>query len=118
MNNMQFRDFIFPHNPAVIAVEKLGRHATFFCPGHGEVVQTLSGGRRQVRCTGDFVCASAGESAALIASFEEKAANGQRGVLVLPGIPPMMAALSEHTFHARGDGRVTPYVMRFMEAGG
>jgi len=118
MESMQFRSFIFPHNPAAIAVERLGRHATFFCPGHGEVVQTLSEGRRQVRCSGDFVCASARESAALIADFEQRAADGQPGILIMPGMGSMIAVLAEHAFHARGDGRVTPYTMRFIEAGG
>ena len=118
MQKMQFRDFIFPHNPATILVERLGRHASFFCPGHGEIVQTLGAGRRQVRCTGDFVCASAGESVALTASFEEQCADGKPGVLLLPGRAPMIAVLAEHSFQARGDGRVTPYFMRFLEAGG
>ena len=118
MRQMQFRDFIFPHNPASIVVERLGRQAAFFCPGQGEVVQTLSDGRRQVRCSGDFVCASVAEAAALMASFEEKAADGRAGVLVLPGHPPMIAALAEHTFESRGDGRVAPYTMRFIQAGG
>ena len=118
MQTMQFRDFLFPHNPAAITVERLGRQAAFFCPGHGEVVQTLSEGRRQVRCQGDFVCSSAGETAALIASFEQKAADGKPGVLVLPGMAPMIAVLAEHSFQARGDGRAAPYTMRFVQAGG
>jgi len=118
MDSMQFRDFIFPHNPASITVENLGRHATFFCPGHGEVVQTLSSGRIRVRCTGDFICTDAGESAALIASFVEKCADGKSGFLAVPGYPPFLAVLAEHSFGARGDGRVTSYAMQFIQAGG
>ena len=117
MAGMQFRDFFFPHNPAVITLETVGRQATFFCPGHGEVVQHMGAGRRQVRCTGDFVCPTPQESAALIADFAAKAADGRPGVLTLPGMAPIIAVLAEHTFQARGDGRVTPYTMRFLEAG-
>ena len=117
MSRMQFRDFIFPHNPARILLEKAGHHAVFFCPGQGEVVQHMGPGRRQVRCVGDFVCPTPAESAALIADFEAKAADGRPGVLALPGMAPILAVLAEHTFQARGDGRVTPYTMRFLEAG-
>jgi len=112
---MQFKDFFFPHNPASIVVERRGRHAVFFCPGFGEVVQPLCGGNRQVRCIGDFVCASAEHTAALIAEFESKVAGHTPGVLVLPGMEPMVCLLAEHNFHARGDGRVRPYTMRFVE---
>ena len=118
MQRMQFRDFIFEHNPGVILLERQGRQAVFFCPGHGEVVQTLSQGRRQVRCTGDFVCPSASEAAALMAQFEQKCADGQPGILSLPGMDNMLAVLAEHSFTARGDGRTVPYTMRFIEAGG
>ena len=117
MQRMQFGDFFFPHNPASIVVERAGRQAVFFCPGHGEVVQPLYGGRRQVRCTGDFVCASAAASAALIAEFERKVAGHTPRVLVLPGMEPMLCLLAEHSFQARGDGRAVPYTMRFVEAG-
>ena len=117
MDKMQFKEFFFPHNPASIVIERVGRRAVFLCPGHGEVVQPLYGGRRQIRCTGDFVCASAAESAALIAEFESKAVQVTPGVLVLPGMEPMTCLLAEHSFQARGDGRVIPYTMRFVEAG-
>ena len=118
MFNMQFREFIFPFNPASITVERLGRHAVFFCPGYGQIVQSLGDGKRQVLCAGDFVCATPSQSVTLIASFEEKCADGKPGVLILPGMSPMIAVLAQHSFQSRGDGRVTPYTMRFLEAGG
>ena len=117
MDKVQFKDFFFPHNPASIVVERAGRQAVFFCPGYGEVVQPLYSGRRQIRCTGDFVCASAAESAALIAEFERRAVGTTPGVLLLPGMEPMLCLLAQHSFAARGDGRVTPYSIRFIEAG-
>ena len=117
MQKMQFKDFFFPHNPASITIERLGRQAVFLCPGYGEIVQPLFEGRRQVRCAGDFVCVSAAESAALIAEFEAKVAEHTPGVLVLPGMEPLVCLLAEYAFQARGDGRVTPYTMRFVEAG-
>ena len=112
---MQFKDFFFAHNPASIVVERQGRRAVFFCPGFGEVVQPLCNGNRQVRCTGDFVCASAGHTSALITEFESKVAGKTPGVLVLPGMEPMTCLLAEYSFGARGDGRARPYVMRFIE---
>ena len=117
MEKMQFKDFFFPFNPASIVVERAGRQAVFFCPGFGEVVQPLYGGRRQVRCAGDFICASAAHTAALIAEFERKVAGHTPGVLVLPGMEPMVCLLAEYNFAARGDGRARPYTMRFIEVG-
>ena len=117
MDRVQFGEFVFPHNPASMVVERLGRQAIFFCPGHGEVVQPMHRGRRQIRLAGDFVCASATGSAALIAKFEAAVAGHTPQVLLLPGIEPMVCLLVEHVFQARGDGRVTPYTMRFIEAG-
>ena len=117
MDRVQFGEFVFPHNPASIVVERVGRRAVFFCPGHGEVVQPLHEGSRQVRLGGDFVCATAAGSAALIAEFERRAVGTTPGVLLLPGMEPIICLLAEHTFQARGDGRVIPYTMRFIEAG-
>ena len=118
MDRVRFGEFVFPHNPASMVVERAGRQAVFFCPGHGEVVQPLCRGSRQVRLVGDFVCASAVESAALIADFERSVAGHTPQVLLLPGVEPIICLLAEHSFQARGDGRVSPYTMRFIEVGG
>ncbi|MCL2580497.1 MAG: hypothetical protein FWE32_10800 [Oscillospiraceae bacterium] len=102
MERMQFGAFVFPHNPAGISCENQGRHATFFCPGHGEVVQRMGGRRRQIRCDGDFVASTPAETATLVADFEDRVADGRPGMLAIPGLTPMVAVLAEHSFTARG----------------
>jgi len=113
---MQYKDFIFPHNPAVITLRSDGRHAAFFCPGYGDIVQPLGDGARQVICAGSFVCASALQAQELLARFKEKTSGVSPGALILPGFEPMLAVLAESSFEARGEGRVLPYTMRFVES--
>jgi len=115
MQIAQFKGFLFPHNPSAIRLTKPSRHGVFFCPGHGEVVQSLGGGAAEITCEGSFVCASADDAAALVADFEEKTSGGA-GILILPGREPLFAVLTSHSFEQTGDGRAIPYTMRFLEA--
>lgn len=117
MNNMQYKDFIFPHNPAAITLEEPGRHAVHFCPGQGEVVQFLGGGKRSIRCEGSFACATPEEAAALMEGFRARAADPQPGVLFLPGLPPVVAVVTSCVFQAVGTGATLPYAIRFLETG-
>jgi hypothetical protein len=116
MEKMQFKSFIFPHNPASIVVERPGRHAVFFRPGHGEVVQALGPGVKQVRCSGSFLAPTPPQAAALVAEFEEKSADSTPGILVLPGLGSMEAVLTELRWEAVGEGREVPYTMTFLQA--
>lgn len=116
METMQFKNFIFPHNPASITVERPGRHAVFFRPGHGEVVQALGPGVKQVRCTGSFLTPTPAQTAALVAEFEEKTADSTPGILLLPGLGGMEAVLTKLRWEAVGEGREVPYTMRFLQA--
>lgn len=113
---MQFKSFLFPHNPAEIVVEQPGRYAVFLLPDHGELVQSLGKGVKRVRCTGSFLAHSAREAAAIAAEFEAKTADPSPGILLLPGLGSMEAVLAELRWEAQGDGRELPYVMSFVQA--
>lgn len=117
MEVMQFRDFVFRHNPAKITVRSVNETASHLCPGRGEVLQQLGARGRTVRCEGSFFGASYAGALAQLLEFRQKSADGARGMLYVPGHAPFMACLTELVFDAQGDGKIIPYTMLFTEAG-
>ena len=117
VETMQFRDFIFPHNPRSITVSQGEELAAHFCPGRGDVVQYLGPRARTVRCQGSFFGDSFTQAAAQLRAFRRKAGDGERGMLLVPGMAPFLAHLKELAFDATGDGKIIPYTMVFVEAG-
>lgn len=115
-DTMQFRDYIFPHNPQSITVTRAAETAVHFCPGKGEVAQRLGASVRAVRCNGSFFGDSFEQAAAQLREFRSKAEREEPGTLFLPGSEPFAAHLRELTYEATGDGRIIPYSMLFVEA--
>jgi len=116
IDNMQFRDFIFKHNPEKISVSDAQNVVTHFCPGKTEITQDMGKKARIVTCFGSFWGDSYSAAMRELLEFRQKSAGV--GMLYLPGIPPFSARLSELSFDAQGDGRIIPYTMRFVEAAG
>jgi hypothetical protein len=110
---MQFRDYIFRHNPAKITVSDSKAVATHLCPGGAEIAQELGERARQVTCSGSFFGANLGEAMGQLLEFRQKATG--EGMLYLPGLPPFPARLLELAFDAEGDGRIILYTMKFIE---
>lgn len=115
MTTMQFKDFIFRHNPERISVGDSRRIVSHFCPGAAEITQNLGQNARAVTCAGCFFGDNFSEALAQLLEFRQKS-DGETGMLYLPGLPPFPAKLVELAFEATGDGRVIPYTMRFLEA--
>lgn len=116
INAMQFRDYIFRHNPASITVSGDSAAAVHFCPGRGEVVQHMGRRCRRVTCRGVFLGTSFEDAMAQLRQFRQTAAGGGAGTLFIPGVEPFPAHLKEFVFEAEGDGRILPYTMVFLEA--
>lgn len=110
METMQFRDFVFPHNPQSITVSERTQTVTLFCPGKGEIQQRLGGGCRVVRCAGSFE-----EAVRQVEAFRRSTGEAAAGMLLIPGMQPFWAHIKELVFEASGDGRVIPYTMLFVE---
>lgn len=115
-DTMQFRDFIFRHNPQTIAVSCAANVVPHFCPGKGDVVQNLGRRGRIVRCSGSFFGTSFREAMAQLTEFRQKTNETTGGMLFIPGVEPFMAQLREFAFDAQGDGRIIGYTMVFVEA--
>lgn len=117
VETMQYRDFIFRHNPQNITIYQPNEVVSHFCPGGGDVVQYLGPRVRTVRCQGSFFGASYHEAMSQLRDFRARTADGGRGMLLVPGMAPFLAYLKELTFDATGDGKIIPYTMLFTEAG-
>ena len=115
METVKFKEFSFPHNPAVIRVVCASRVGSLFCPGYGDSVQYLGQGSVEVICSGHFLGSSAAGVAAIISDFEKKTSGGA-GRLALPGRADMTAILAGVNFEHSGDGKAAAYTMRFIEA--
>ncbi len=115
MERMQFKSFVFPHNPASVSVEAPGRYAVLLCPGQGERTQELGRGLRRVTCSGALLAGTPGEAAALLADFAARALTPGPGLLVLPGLGSLTALLAGFTYRAEGTGAHIPYELRFVE---
>ena len=112
---MQFRDFVFPHNPRSITIRAGNRIVAHLCPGSREITQNLGQESRIVTCRGAFFGASYTQAASQLERFRASAAIGQAGLLFIPGLPPMLAHLREFVVEATDDGRILPYTMIFAE---
>lgn len=115
-DTIQFRDYIFRHNPQSITITCGTGTASHFCPGVGELVQRLGGKCRTVRCQGSFFGGSFQEASAQLEEFSRKAQQDQAGTLFLPGLQPFQAHLQELLFECAGDGKIIPYTLVFVEA--
>jgi hypothetical protein len=115
MDTVQFRDFIFRHNPHNIQMSAPQATASHFCHGVGEIVQGMGEKARIVKCSGSFFGDTYTQAMAQLLEFRAKTAKGEAGMLFLPGIPPFMARLREFVFDAVGDGRIIAYTMEFVE---
>ena len=118
MDKMQFRGFVFPHNPQSITVSSSAQVAAYFCPGLGEYTQDMGRRGRTVRCGGCFFGENAAQALAQLSRFRQEADGGRTGMLYLPGVEPFMATLREFVFEEQGDGCILPYTMVFAEAEG
>lgn len=122
MEKMQFRGFLFPHNPASISLERDEKVARYFCPGKGEFSRNLGRLLRVVRCEGCFYGRTPEEAAGQMERFLEAAGETegekQSGALFLPGMRPFQAHLREFSVTAKEDGCILPYHMVFVEGGG
>lgn len=116
MDVLQYRDFVFPHNPASIKVTGTDQVATHFRPGQGDAVQRLGRRARRVTCSGSFFSATFRQTLAQLESLRQKAAGDQPGLLFLPGMEPFPAYLEQFVFDAKGDGKVISYTIVFVEA--
>jgi len=116
VETMQFRDFLFPHNPHTITVRQPEGLVGHFCPGKGDVLQHLGARARTVRCQGSFFGATYTQALAQLRAFRQKTQDSRRGMLLVPGMEPLLAYLSEFAFNAQGDGKIIPYTMVFTEA--
>ncbi len=110
MGTMQFRDYIFRHNPARIAVSDPRAVVTHICPGGAEIAQELGTRARVITCSGSFFGNGMTEAMGQLLEFRRKAEG--EGMLYLPGLPPFPARLLELKFDAEGDGRIILYTMR------
>ena len=117
MQTMQFRDYIFKHNPAKIRITNQNHITEDFCPGKGSVTQNLGPKPRKVVCSGSFAGLTPREALEQAAEFRRKTADEQSGILFLPGMEPFPAQLREFILEAEGDGRVLPYTLTFVEQG-
>lgn len=115
VETMQFRDFIFRHNPKNIAMSSGQQAVRHLCPGKGEIVQNLGRVPREVRCTGSFLGKDYSDAIAQVTDFRKKAEQKDAGLLMLPGVEPFLAHLREFNFEAGGDGRILAYSMLFAE---
>ncbi|MCL2068340.1 MAG: hypothetical protein FWH00_00415 [Oscillospiraceae bacterium] len=118
MNTMQFRDFIFPHNPQSITIRSGNRVVSHLCPGHAESTQNLGGENRVVTCKGAFFGRSYTEAVSQLERFRAASANERPGLLFIPGLPPIHAHLKELAVEASGNGEILPYTMVFVEGNG
>jgi len=116
MDTIQFRDFIFRHNPHSIDVSTPKAVSLHFCPGFGDVSQGLGDRAREVRLAGTFWGNTYTQALSQILDFQRSTAGGVAGMLFLPGITPFMARLRNFAFAADGDGRLIAYTMEFVEA--
>lgn len=116
MNTMQYRDYIFTHNPQTIQITHGVGTVSLFCPGRGEVVQQLGGKANVVQCSGSFFGNSYAQALAELEAFRKSADANTPGSLFLPGMHPFFAYLREFVYEASGDGRIIPYTMTFVEA--
>lgn len=115
-DTMQFRDYIFDHNPAKITVTRAEKAVRQFSPGRGEILQHLGRMARVVRCEGSFFGDSFATASARLDAFRRRAEGEEPGALFVPGEEPFLAYLQEFVFEAAGDGRIIPYAMTFLEA--
>ena len=51
---MQFKDFVFPHEPAKLEVGAVNRLGVGHCPGYGPVIQELGVQQRVITGEGAF----------------------------------------------------------------
>lgn len=112
--SLQFRDFIFKHNPEKISISDCKNVVTHFCPGKAEITQDMGKKARVVTLSGSFLGDSFSGAMGQLLDFRAK--SGDVGMLFLPGLPPFPARLTELAFDACGDGRIIPYTMQFLEA--
>lgn len=114
MDNVQFRDYIFEHNPAVITVEEGAQAVSHPRPEAGDYLQVQGPKGRTVTCKGAFLGGDCAEASAKLADFRA-AAGEQTGILFLPGREPFPAVLTHLASESSGDGRILPYTMVFRE---
>ena len=115
MSTMQFRDYVFRHNPAIIRVEESPVLSEDYCPGLGLLVQNHGRGARVVTCSGSFWGATADDAFRQCESLRQAANKERTGLLCLPGVAPFYAHMRALTVDARGDGLLLPYTVVFVE---
>jgi hypothetical protein len=113
MSEMQYRDFVFPHNPASIEVSHGKNLQAYICPGKGEVLQEVGKAARVVICKGCFFGDTYAQARAQLDAF--CAAAEQPGMLYLPEATPFCAWLRDLKWSAEGAGQLLPYTMVFVE---
>ena len=115
MSPMQFRDYIFDHNPSSITLRERERTVTHIRPGTGNISQHLGTQGRRVTCKGAFFGASYSEASVSLQRFRAAACGGATGLLFLPGMEPFPGRLTDFAVEAQGDGCIISYTMVFDE---
>ena len=115
MGTMQFRDYVFKHNPAHIQIREMPALTEDFCPGRGLLVQNLGRGARVVTCSGSFLGATAEEAFWQAEALRLAAHKERTGLLCLPGQGPFYAHMRELVIEACGEGWILPYTVVFVE---
>jgi hypothetical protein len=115
METVQFRDFVFRHNPQSITVSDGAKLAENLCPGQGVQVRSMGAMARTVTMKGCFLGSTIRDAMEQAAAFRRKTAAGEAGTLFLPGMEPFTAQLKEIALEAVGEGLILPYTMVFVE---
>ena len=112
---MQFKDFVFPHEPSKLEVGAVNRLGVGHCPGYGPVIQELGVQQRVITGEGAFFGPEAGDQ---YRRLEELFFQQTPGRLVLPGHTAVTAHFSKLGWLGEGDGQVIRYSFEFLERPG
>lgn len=112
MRTMQYKEFLWPHNPAQIEVNAVRDIKQIPLPYWGNALQDFGGKPRVI--TGQGECFGEGylrQYEALRALFEA----GGAGVLLIPGMAPLYALFARLTVREAAEPEVLRYSFEFVE---
>ncbi len=110
---MQYKDFIFPHNPRKIEVETGILTSSLLCPFAGTMVQRLGQSPRAVTGEGQFFGPRALYD---YRRLEALLQLPEAGYLAIPGLPAMQAYFVRLALSCEGDGQMIHYRFGFLES--
>lgn len=111
---MSYRDYVWPHNPETIRVERAKSIRAYSVPNAGDVLQNLGNGGRVVTGGGAFTGETCMEEfARLSAAFSEEGG----GTLRVPGFKPFEAVFSSFSMKGAAQPDCVQYEFEFREDG-